>query len=379
MRPQLTLSLITTLQREPLIALIHQELVTGVPLVSDTEALAAMYEVGWQEYDNAHMEVALESFQTVLIVAQQQQDQAYMAGALNAIAWILDHGEIEPSLAEPAPMIPAPSTQPDPIEPELLSDLLALANYHHTTDDWQQALDLYQQALELANCHQALTEMGLCLNGLGLIYLSLRNFDRAQTYTQTAVAIFEETGDGAFLAAATHNLGVALYWQHHYAAAIQVFSQSQQLRHQMADTLGEAITLDYMGRAFASQRDFMFALSCYQAALECYSEITDCDGIEMQIAILQGQIAILCEQTHHRELAVGHYLDALATFQDNAEYSSATLMQHRLARLHETSGRTTMALYYYEQAWSNVKTPDELAAIVDQANVHHHFEESYVE
>jgi tetratricopeptide (TPR) repeat protein len=371
MRPQLTLSLIANLQREPLIALIHQELIAGVPLVSDAEALAAMYEVGWQEYDNDHRETALESFQTVLIVAQQQQDQAYMAGALNAIAWILDHNEIEPSPGEPTPILSAPSPQPNATEHELLSDLLALANYHHTTDDWQQALDLYQQALELANCHQALTEMGLCLNGLGLIYLSLRNFDRAQTYTQTAVAIFEETSDRVFLAAATHNLGVALYWQHHYEAAIQAFSQSQQLRHQMADILGEAITLDYMGRAFASQQEYMFALSCYQAALECYSEMTDYDGIEMQIAILQGHIAILCEQTHHQELAISHYLDALETFQSNAEYSSATLMQHRLARLHETSGRTTMALYYYEQAWGNVKTPDELAAIVDQVDVHY--------
>lgn len=352
MCPQITVRFLSKLQLEQLIALVHRALATSSPLFKDGDALAAMYNMGWQEYDINHCENALESFQIALIAAQQQGKDTYIVGALQAIAWILDHGKSRPPAIEPC-FREASVTA----EQELLANLLGRATVRHGINDWRRALSLYQQALEIAKQQQALKEIGLCLNGLGLIYLSRHQFERGQTYSQAAIAIAEDIGNRPILATAAHNLGVALYWQQQYNRALSAFGQAQRVRHQLGDNVGEALTLDYMGRIYACQQAYMFALSCYQAALECYSA-ADQSTLQRQIAALKEQMALLCEQTHHYDLAIAYYLEALDIFQACGEHRSAILMQHCLARLHEVAGQTAIALHYYQLTWGNAQPLD---------------------
>ncbi len=112
--------------------------------------------------------------------------------------------------------------------------------------------------------------------------------------------------------ALVHCLRVLSYFrQGAYSQAIRFFNQTLALIETTTPVpLLEAITLGYMGQAYAVQSQYWFALACYEAALDvCHSqnspEICYC-----QMKLL-GWLADLCLCCGYRELANTYAAEAL--------------------------------------------------------------------
>lgn len=362
MAPTFIACFTTTTPLNLLVALIHKAIASRTPLMDDG---ATLYTLGWHQFDEGQIELALETFQKLLIGAQQSNDGIKMEMALNGIGFIHQDFEIQQAAEAPITTTVEIEDFESPATPEAL---LGIANHYHVTGNYEQALTYYERTLYQATQQQRVTQMGLCLNGMGLIYRKLRNYERSHTYSQAAVQMFEEAGDRTYQAAALHNLGITCYRLQRHSQALSHFEQALSLRNTLRDLLGESMTLACMGQVYASRQEFLFALGCYQAALEACREFGQQVNVAQEEGILLGQIARVCEQTDHQDLAIDYYLEALEKLQHEEASYGTTIILNRLGRLHERLGHHAIALHYYHEALGNRETPAGLSEDLNYAD-----------
>lgn len=363
MAPTATICFITTARLPLLLALIHKAIAPRIVLPDDG---AALCQIGWQHYDDGDPEAALEMFQTLLIAAQQAQNVDKMATALNAIAFIyMENYQSEPIPAPVPATLAADEDREDADSVPSSTKLLGLAIYHQVTADLDQALIYYQQALYHATQQQRLTQMGLCLNGMGLVYRKLRNYERSHTHTQTAVQIFSESGDRAYLAAALHNLGIVCCHLQEYTRALQHFSQASTIRAQLQDSLGESTSLACMGQVHFHRQEYMFALASYQAALEACRESDQATDTTQEEALLLSQIASLCEKMNRQDLAIAHYSEALKKLSPTQNSELTTRLQRQLRRLYEGLDDDDIDPPGTDQTGGKGNAPDQLSEVLE--------------
>lgn len=362
MGPAYMVCFTTTIPLQLLVALIHKAIAPKICLIEDGSTL---YANGWQQFDQGQVDAALATFQELLIAAQHTNDETKMEMALNAMGFICQDSAPQQRLMPQA----IPPIEVEDFEVTSTPEaLLGLANYHHVTTNLEAALTYYERALHEATQQQRLTQVGLCLNGMSLIYRKRHQYERSYTYSQAAVQIFEESGDRPYQAAALHNLGIICYRLQRYTQALQYFEQALGLRNLLKDLLGESMTLACMGQVHSHCQKFMFALACYQASLEACREFGKQINVAQEESMLLRQIATLCERTKHKDLAIAYYLDALEKLQHPQENHQAAVILHRLGRLHEGLGHHTIALHYYHEALGKCETPKALVEDCDYAD-----------
>ncbi len=73
-----------------------------------------------------------------------------------------------------------------------------------------------------------------------------------------------------------------------------------------------AIVLGMMGKIYHTQRYYLFALASFRAALEAYESLPNPDKqTQSRMATVLCKIADIAEITHHPDVAIEYYLDAL--------------------------------------------------------------------
>jgi tetratricopeptide (TPR) repeat protein len=96
---------------------------------------------------------------------------------------------------------------PAPTESRLLA---VLAHVHFVNEDWQAAIDTYQQAISAADVVHDLRRLSLIYSGLSSAYQELGQFDQAGRFAQRALNIHQTLNDQLSLARSENNLGLLL-------------------------------------------------------------------------------------------------------------------------------------------------------------------------
>lgn len=88
--------------------------------------------------------------------------------------------------------------------------LMVLGNVHITNQDWEAAIEAYQQAIAAADVVQDLHQLSLMYSGLSLAHQELGQFDEAGRLAQRALNIHQTLNDRLSLARSENNLGILL-------------------------------------------------------------------------------------------------------------------------------------------------------------------------
>ena len=88
--------------------------------------------------------------------------------------------------------------------------LSVLASVHVTNQDWQAAIDCYEQALATGGVVQDLRRLSLIYSGLSQCYGEVGELNQAAHYAQRALAIHETLNDKISLARSENNLGLLM-------------------------------------------------------------------------------------------------------------------------------------------------------------------------
>ncbi len=156
--------------------------------------------------------------------------------------------------------------------------LIELGSAYYSLSEFNQAIDFYQQALEICKEIGDRSGQANSLNNLGNGYYSLGQYQQAIQLYQQSLEIAREIGDRNGEASSLGNLGNASYSLGQYQQAIQFQQQQLEICREIGDRNGEAISLNNLGLAYESLGQYQQAIQFYQQSLEICIQIGNRNG-----------------------------------------------------------------------------------------------------
>ena len=138
---------------------------------------------------------------------------------------------------------------------------------------YQQAIEFYQQWLEIARKISDRTGEAIALGNLGNIYESTRQYQQAIEFYQQWLNVVKLTGDRSGEAICLSGLGNVYDYLGQYQQAIKFYQQSLQVRKQISDHTGEANVWFNLGLVLEKINQESAAIDTYRNAKRLYQKI----------------------------------------------------------------------------------------------------------
>jgi tetratricopeptide (TPR) repeat protein len=136
------------------------------------------------------------------------------------------------------------------------------------------SVESYQEALRLFESLPAPPRLDVALANqvIGMSQLAMANHHAALVHFQLALQLFREEYDEKLEGATLYQIGRVYYLQGDPNQSLSYYNQSLSIRHALNDRVGEAYTLDGLGRVYANRfGDDAQALALYNQALAILS------------------------------------------------------------------------------------------------------------
>ena len=134
-----------------------------------------------------------------------------------------------------------------------------LGTIHRLQSRWEQALRVFQEALDRFRSLDDRAGQARALSNLGLVLRKLNDIDAARDAFQQSVELWgalPESGDQRFgLARGLNNLGMTLRDERQYDEARAAFDQALELRHAIGDADGVSRLLSNLGQLALREGD----------------------------------------------------------------------------------------------------------------------------
>jgi tetratricopeptide (TPR) repeat protein len=145
---------------------------------------------------------------------------------------------------------------PQLTESRLLS---VLGNAHLANQDWQAAIERYEQAIAAAEVVQDLRRLSLLYSGLSVAYQELEQFEQAGHFAHKALVIHETLNDRISLARSENNLGVLLLRAGDLTAAGPHLDRSLAMCEELGIEAGRANVFHSLSELWLAKRDLVLA------------------------------------------------------------------------------------------------------------------------
>ena len=214
------------------------------------------------------------------------------------------------------------------------------ARFHDAIDSYEQALEIY---LEIGD----LTGEATSLLGLGLCYDSLSEYERAIEYYEQLLAILLwATGDFPEVATILYRLGNCYYSLSEYEGAIEYYEQSLVIFKEIADFAGEAASLLGLGLCYYYLSECQQAIDLIEQVFEIYLEIGDRAGEAASLNALGNCYEALSEC----QRAVDYFGQALVIYVEIGDRAGEASSLNNLGVCHDSQSEYRRAIEYYKQA-----------------------------
>ncbi|MDI1463320.1 tetratricopeptide repeat protein [Catellatospora sp. KI3] len=211
---------------------------------------------------------------------------------------------------------------------------------------WTQRIQLCRLGLAAARAAGDPVAEGLMGSGLGVAYLTTRNFDDALTTLTQALEVLQTQGDKRGEAHVRNNIAVTLASARRFPEAVDAYGQALALHLAEGNRLGVALTLSNLGDAYVRMGRADLALDHLSRALAASREI---GNARLEAAALGG-----LGQAHRDlgewDLATARFHDALVLRRQTGDrrYEAETL--NNLGLTEYARQRFTSATEHFRQA-----------------------------
>jgi tetratricopeptide (TPR) repeat protein len=147
-----------------------------------------------------------------------------------------------------------------------------LADFYNNRSQYDKALGLYKESLQIQVDLGNVSDQGLVLNSIGNTYLSMAHYEDARTYFEQALAIREKLKVPGDIADTVHNLAETSTKLGQYDQALKQYLRALDLRRSVGDNRSAAIESAGMGVLFGYQGRYGAALSSTEDALKIFRE-----------------------------------------------------------------------------------------------------------
>ena len=231
-------------------------------------------EAGELHYASGNLEDALELYQQLLTINQENNNRKGEGEALNNIGGIhWSQGDYDKSLSYLEQSLTIRREIGDRVgEGTTLNNIGTL---HHARGDYATALKYLGQSLSIRREIDDRAGEGATLNNIGQIYDAKGDYGKALEYLGQSFAIRREIGDRAGEGTTLNNLATTAYAKGDYDKALRYLEQSLAIRQEIGDRRGEDNSLHNIGGIYRAWGNNSKALQYYERALTIQQEIGD--------------------------------------------------------------------------------------------------------
>ena len=161
---------------------------------------------------------------------------------------------------------------------------------YNLSGQYQKALNFYQQSLQIAHDTSDREREAISLLGSGNAYYNSGRYQSAIDFYQQSLQITREVNAHRDEACILGNLGNVYYKLGQYQRAIDFDQQSLEIKRDLNDRAGEAASLNSLGNAYYSLGQYQRAIDFYRQSLKINREIGN--RHEEAIALFNEAIAL---------------------------------------------------------------------------------------
>ncbi|NEO53337.1 MAG: CHAT domain-containing protein [Okeania sp. SIO3B5] len=250
-----------------------------------------------QQFQNGELEAAIETWQQVLEIRNQQGDRAAISRTLNEIAIIYDtQGKYSQSLEFYQEALKIAKQEKDSANINAILSKMGLV--YSQLGQYEEAINFYQQVLKTNPPTKA-----TILNNIGAIYRRLKEFPKALEFYQQALAIHRQNQDRLGIATTLDNIGVIYREQGKNSQALESHQEALVIREELGDKEGQAATLHHIGIVHRESDQYPDALQFLTHTLIIDRQLGNQDGERITLA----NIGKLLERQNHPKLAIIFY------------------------------------------------------------------------
>ncbi|MBI1745753.1 MAG: CHAT domain-containing protein [Acidobacteria bacterium] len=210
-----------------------------------------------------------------------------------------------------------------------------------------EAAKAYGAALDLYKALSSESPIGLCLTRLGLVYLDLGDYAKAQAYSEAAITHRSSLGDRRGVAHSFNNLGLALAGQGRYNEALPALRKALDINRQENDFEGMAVNLRNMGLVHFYYGRYHEVLNNYHKALDIIEAHPEAGWSANERWAVLTSLGAVYKKLGWTERALRIYLDLLKTPAPNRKIRVYTW--NNVGTIYRSLGDPIKAKEYYEK------------------------------
>ncbi len=214
------------------------------------------------------------------------------------------------------------------------------------TREPEQAIQYFNEALDIANANNALTEISGCYNNLGGIYLDMNKYDTAIQLLNISLNLRQELKDKTGTAETLYKLGRCHYYSGNYDIALENYKNARRLNNESGDILEESYNLLQMGLIYKTKSEYDDAIIAYKQALLLSEGYED----HLHTAQIFNNIGSVYFRIGEIEKALEYYNKALEIRQQKGDRHGMAGSFNNIANCKKRSGLYNEAIEYYEKA-----------------------------
>lgn len=217
----------------------------------------------------------------------------------------------------------------------------------YQAQNYEQALNYYRQALDLAAATEPAEFSGDLFYKIGRTHLKLQQFAQAAAAFDNGLKQYD-SGQPHQLAILHNMLGTTYRKLGSIDQAREHLEQALALRRSVADGLGEARTLGNLGLTYLAQGRYAKALEIYRQAQQRFSELQDVP-VHDAGTILSNISSVYAEMGQYGK-ALAYQQQALAIFQSADDQADIAAAYHNLGYVYAEQNDRQAAIAAFEQA-----------------------------
>jgi len=153
--------------------------------------------------------------------------------------------------------------------------LFVVAAANAVMQNWQAAIDFYQQAIDAGDEVRDLRRLSLTYSGISVAYQELGQFSQAARYSRQALAIHETLNDRVSLARSENNLGLLLARAGEFESSRTHLDRSLSLYDEVGVELGKSDAMLSLSELLLEQSDLDGAARMAREALALSSRLSE--------------------------------------------------------------------------------------------------------
>ena len=310
-----------------------------------TDEALRLYKVGVQQEQQGQFREALETFQTVLVIAREIGERQGEGATLNNIGEVYRNlGQYPKALEYYQQALAILKQIGDKATQGTTLNNIGLV--YGNLGQYPQALEYYRQALAIHKGIGYKAGEGTILNNIGEVYRNLGQYPQALEYYRQALAIHKGIGYKAMESTTLNNIGLVYGNLGQYPQALENYQQALAIAKAIGDKAGEGTTHNNIGSVYRNLGQYPQALENYQQALAIAKAI----GNKAQEGATLNNIGLVYGNLGQYPQALEYFQQALAIAQAIGDKAGEGAILNNIGSVYGILGQYPQALEYFQQA-----------------------------